>query len=121
MNLCIIQLKYAKYDVPNIFLQKFWRILVTGKNTHFSSILCWFLAEQTVIQESNQLNLVIKMCGIKNGITYVKIINFEVNLLGKTVKKHEKNHIIVFVSFDCDPNWAQAFERQIRIPRRKTL
>ena len=63
------------------------------------------------------------MCGIKNYVTHVKLVNviFEDNLLGKNVKQHEKKHIIVTVSFDCDPRIAQTFECQIRTPRRKTL
>ena len=30
------------------------------------------------------------MCGIKNLTTYIGLVNFEDNLLGKSAKKHEK-------------------------------
>ena len=65
-------------------------ISARGKSTLFFAVL----DEQTGTHSTIQINLATKMCGIKNYITYVKLVIFGDNLLGKNVKKHEKSILL---------------------------
>jgi len=85
------------------------------KRTLFSR----FFAVYPCIIAISEFNLITIMCGIKNPTTYIGVVNFEDNLLGKSAKKHEKKYVIVsFARYNPEPGF---FKCQIWIPRRKTL
>ena len=49
------------------------------------------------------------MYGIKNSTTYIGLINFEDNLLGKSAKKHEKSMLLsVFTGIIQSPDFLSA-------------